>query len=276
MEFKISDGYRSARNLSTATCAGVLGWSALQFEIKGVQIDIFGSLDLTTASIPLILIALIFYNCFRTTIEFMMQSVEIRRWKYAQLDYKILFWLTIVSLAVLGASAVHRSFETIPYTLAAWGVLLLAIVPLTIVSYVFTLPVTFLVGKLKKRKSVASMAMEALAWATAVTLLLYFALIIAGSVAAATWEPISSYWNVKPTSFNLMLFAFSEIFVTYAIFAREGLFIVVFFINPRQILERDSRGKPKIIRIGERPSISEEWYQKPKEAASSTEPDTLK
>lgn len=266
MDFKISDGYRSARNLSTATCAAALGWSALQFEFKNIQTDIFGSLDLTTASIPLILISIITYNCFRTTVEFMMQSVEIRRWRYAQMDFKILFWSTLASLAVLGASAMHRSFETIPYTLAAWALLLVAIIPTTIISYVFIFPATLLVGKFKKRRSVAAMAGEALGWATVTTLFLY----LAGIVAAVTWAPISSYWTVKPTFLNLSLFAFSEIFVTYAVFARDGFYSMVFFTSSTEVLERNSRGKPTKMRLGVIVPISEEWYQDAKKVAPAT------
>ena len=160
----------------------------------------------------------------------------------------------------------HRSFETIPYTLAAWGLLLLAIIPTTIISYVFTFPATLLVGKLKKRNSVAAMAFEALGWATVTTLFIY----LTGIVAAVTWAPISSHWTVKPTFLNLSLFVFCEIFVTYAVFARDGFYSMVFFTSSTEVLERNSKGKPIKMRLGVRVPISEEWYQDVKKEVTST------
>lgn len=265
MEYKLNDGYASARKITAIFCGISIAWSALQFEINTIQTEAFGEIDLSGASIPLLLVAIIAYNAFRTVLEFMMQSVEIRRWRYAQLDFKSLFWLTQASLTLLAASAIHRSFETLAYVVAAWVAIPVAVVVLTILSYIFTFPIVLLVGRLQKRSSVASMAIEGLAWATILVVGIIAVAVIGGSLAVAKYEPIRSLWPTPPSPLNIGLFATTAMAVTFMMFSRENLFIHVFSISRVTVHERDSNGRPIRMTIGNPPPITTDWYQLRKE-----------
>lgn len=265
MEYKLNDGYASARKTTAIFCGISIAWSALQFEINTIQTEAFGEIDLSGASIPLLLVAIIAYNAFRTVLEFMMQSVEIRRWRYAQLDFKSLFWLTQASLTLLAASAIHRSFETLAYVVAAWVAIPVAVVVLTILSYIFTFPIVLLVGRLQKRSSVASMAIEGLAWATILVVGIIAVAVIGGSLAVANYEPIRSLWPTPPSPLNIGLFATTAMTVTFMMFSRENLFIHVFSISRVTVHERDSSGRPIRMTIGNPPPITTDWYQLRKE-----------
>lgn len=261
MEYKLNDGYASARKITAIFCGLSIAWSALQFEINTIQTEAFGEVDLSGASIPFLLVVIIAYNAFRTTLEFMMQSVEIRRWRYAQLDFKSLFWLTQAALTLLAASAIHRSFETLAYVAAAWVAIPVAVVVLTILIYMITFPVTLLIGKFKKRTSVASMAIEGLAWATLLVILVIVMGVIGGSLVAARYEPIRSLWPTPPSPLNIGLFATTAIAVTFMMFSRENLFINVFSISSVTVHERDRKGRPIRMTIGNPPPVTTDWYQ---------------
>lgn len=59
-----------------------------------------------------------------STLEFAMQSVKVRRWRFAQADFKLSVFLVRATILVLAASGLHRSVSTILYiVLAALGVL---------------------------------------------------------------------------------------------------------------------------------------------------------
>lgn len=265
MEYKVSDGYSAARNMNAIVCGLGMAWSALQFELKTLKTETFGELDLSGASIPLLFVAVIAYYAFRTAIEYMMQSVEVRRWKYAQLDFKSIFWLTQASLTLLAASAIHRSFETLAYVALAWIAVPVSVILLTIIAYAFTFPIILIIGSLKKRTSVASMAMEGFAWATFVVIVLIVCSIVGGSVTIASYEPIRSLWSTPPSALNVGLFATTAIAVTFMMFSRENLFINAFSMSRVTVHERDHTGKPIRMTIGNKPPITTDWYQVPKD-----------
>lgn len=109
VHFKLSEGYRSARRLSTVICAASLAWASTQIELRVVKAELLGELDLSNATIPLLLLAALLYMCARGAIEFGMQSIETRRWGYAQVDIKMSVWLVRATLVALAASGLERS-----------------------------------------------------------------------------------------------------------------------------------------------------------------------
>ncbi|MGF6094751.1 hypothetical protein [Pseudomonas sp. 18175] len=270
MEYKLSDGYAATRDITAIFCGLSMAWSALQFEINSIQTETFGEVDLSGASIPLLFITIIAYNSFRTTVEFMMQSVEIRRWRYAQLDFKSIFWLTQASLTLLAASAIHRSFETLGYVALAWIAIPISVIILTVLMYVVTFPMTLFIGSLKKRTSVASMAMEGFAWATLLVILIVIVGIIGGSLAVAKYEPIRSLWLTPPSPLNIGLFATTAVAVTFMMFSRENLFINAFSMSSITVHERNHKGKPIRMTIGNPPPVTTDWYQVKREDSIQT------
>ena len=61
----------------------------------------------------MILAVSILYSMTRCTTEFMMQSVEVRRWKLAQFDYKMTLIFSSITIPLLAVSGVSRSLKTI-------------------------------------------------------------------------------------------------------------------------------------------------------------------
>jgi hypothetical protein len=48
-QFQLSEGYRSARRMTSLFCAIALAWSAAQFELKALSLGYFGNIDLSRA-----------------------------------------------------------------------------------------------------------------------------------------------------------------------------------------------------------------------------------
>jgi hypothetical protein len=94
-------------------CALAIAWSAAQFDLKTLNVGMAENLDLSNASIPLILFCAIVYTTIRHSTEFAMQSVEARRWGYAQFDYKVSIYLVRFAVLMLAASVLSRSVTTL-------------------------------------------------------------------------------------------------------------------------------------------------------------------
>jgi len=110
-QFQLSEGYRAARRMNSFFCAIALAWSAAQFDLKTLSTGYVGNIDLSRASIPLIVASIIAYSTVRFVLEFKMQSVEVRRWGYAQTDFKISIYLVRFTILILAASGLSRSHD---------------------------------------------------------------------------------------------------------------------------------------------------------------------
>jgi hypothetical protein len=110
---QLNDGYRSASRTNSVLCALAIAWSAAQFELKTLNLGFANNIDMANASIPLILFCAIVYTAIRHSTEFAMQSVETRRWGYAQFDYKLSVYLVRFALLMLAASGLSRSTTTL-------------------------------------------------------------------------------------------------------------------------------------------------------------------
>lgn len=111
-DINLSDAYRSARNKISLFCGIALAWATAQFEITKVSLGGLGDLDLSGASIPLLLSLCILYSFTRCTSEYAMQNKEIRRWHLAHFDYKLTLNIVRGSLLMLAASVLSRSLYT--------------------------------------------------------------------------------------------------------------------------------------------------------------------
>ena len=110
---EITNGYRNARRNTSILCGISLAWSTAQFEFKSLSFGPIDSVDLSSASIPLVLACGILYVLTRCIIEFAMQPIDVRRWNLAQIDFKITVYLVRIALLFLAAGGLYRSVKTI-------------------------------------------------------------------------------------------------------------------------------------------------------------------
>lgn len=100
---QISDGYRRARGTTSIFCAIALAWATAQVDFKTLSFGPAGSVDVPSASLPLILACAIAFAITRCTIEFAMQPEGVRRWSLAQADFKLTVFLVRAAALILGA-----------------------------------------------------------------------------------------------------------------------------------------------------------------------------
>ena len=115
LPIQLAEGYRVARKNTSIFCALGLGWSAAQFDLKSISLGPAGNLDLSGASVAIILAGGIAYTMARCTIEFAMQTKEVRRWHLAQADFKLSVFVVRATVLILAASGLSRSVETVLY-----------------------------------------------------------------------------------------------------------------------------------------------------------------
>lgn len=250
---QLSEGYRHARRLTSILCALALAWGAAQFELKILSLGPAGSVDLSSASLPIILACAIAYAMTRCVIEFAMQPIDVRRWGLAQVDFKITVFLVRATALILGAGGLYRSVETIL-------VVALFVAALLVASGLFIflgmLALTPLMSALRKRKglraSIASAVMEAMTWAMLVSLGLLIVLFLALGAAFLYYEPLRALWTVPPNVAAVVIFVLTGIAVVVSVFFEAGWSEILFAAEPPYTEELLPDGG--IRRIYKRPS----------------------
>ncbi|MDP3097084.1 MAG: hypothetical protein Q8M86_03980 [Syntrophales bacterium] len=231
-QFQLSEGYRAARRMNSFFCAIALAWSAAQFDLKNLSIGYIGNIDLSRASIPLILACVIAYSTVRFTLEFKMQSVEVRRWGYAQTDFKISIYLVRFTILILAASGLSRSVNTIIYVLlAAVGVFLLFFIFL----FVGTIVLSFFFITLRNLRgyhSAAAGAGESLAWAHLVSMCFLSVGFLALGIASLQYEPLLSLWTTPPSPIAVGVFVFACIVTMVSLLIQSRWYEDLFVIPP--------------------------------------------
>lgn len=229
-QYQLSEGYRAARRMSSFFCAIALAWSASQFDLKTLSSGYFGNIDLSRASIPVILASIIAYSTVRFVLEFKMQSIEVRRWGYAQTDFKISIYLVRFTILILAASGLSRSVDTVIYVmLAAVGVFLL----FSVFLLVGTMFLSFFFITLRNRwryHSAAVGAGEALGWAQLVSICVLAVGFVALGIASLRYKPFLSLWTTPPSPIAVGVFVFVCIMVMFSLLIQprwhEDLFVI--------------------------------------------------
>lgn len=216
---QISQGYRGARRLLSALCALGLGWSTAQYEVKSLSLGTAGIVDLSNASISLVLACGIVYMLARCMIEYAMQPDEVRQWHLAQIDFKTSLFLVYTSLLILAAGGLYRSVDTVIYVAIGALILLVVSVLLSLLGFMVLMP---LVIKIKARKnperfSVAFSIMEAEGWSYLISLVLVSLLLIALGVISLKYEPLSSLWTIPPSPLAVAIFVCTAIVVIFSL-----------------------------------------------------------
>ena len=193
---EISDAYRKARRNTAIFCGISLAWSAAQFDLTSLNIGAAGKVDLSNASIPTILSCVIIYTTVRCTIEFMMQSNEVRRWKLAQIDYRITLNLVRVSLLTIAAATASRSLETVVGVVVAALAFMFSYFVLVMALMLLLMPLRMYIRSRQGRISAASSAMEATAWSMFIVGVSYLLLFITLGFSAVKKIP---YFELMPS-----------------------------------------------------------------------------
>lgn len=214
-KLQLSGAYRKARTLTSVLCAIGLGWSAAQFEVKSLSLGSAGSVDLTNASISLVLGCSIVYMIARCVIEFAMQPDKVRQWKLAQTDFRLNLFLVQAALLMLAAGDLNRSVDTVIYVAIGTVVIISASLLLAFITMMALTPLMIFIRARQGRYSVSSRVFEALAWSELIVLVLVIIFLIAFGIASLNYEPLHSLWTVPPSPISIGIFVATAIaFVT--------------------------------------------------------------
>ena len=260
-QFQLSEGYRAARRLHSFFCAITLAWSTAQFDLKALSLKYIGNIDLSRASIPLILTCAILYSTVRFVLEFRMQSVEIRRWGYAHTDFNISIYLVRFTILMVAASGISRTaYNVIYFTLATAGILLIFYFFLLIIATILSF---FFISWRNRRghyHSAAAGAEESYSWAELISVCIISAIFVALGIAALRYEPLLSLWTEPPSPIAMGFFVLACIAIMFSIYL-QPMWYRDLFVIPEDFVEETSPDGTKLINFNEKPySPIREWY----------------
>jgi len=161
-----------------------------------------------------------------------MQSVEVRRWGYAQTDFKISIFLVRFTILILAASGLSRSVDTVVYVmLSAVGVFLLFL----IAWFLGTMGLSFVFITLRNRRSyhsAAAGAEESLFWAQLVAVCVLSIMFVALGIASLRYEPLLSLWSAPPSPIAMGFFVFACIVIMFSLYIQPWWYQDLFVIPP--------------------------------------------
>jgi hypothetical protein len=223
---QISDAYRRARRNTSVLCGIALAWSAAQFDVNSLSVGPVGNVDLSGASVPLILACGIIYTLARCTIEFTMQPDDVRRWHLAQVDFKITVFLVRATILMLAAGGIYRSVETVAYVAVA-VLLLLGVSTLLVVVGGFAIA-PILCWIKPPTGSPLGRIIEAQRWSMLIVGVLLVTSLVGLGIASLRYEPLRSLWTVPPSPTAVAIFVVASIVVVISVFAQSTLYSELF------------------------------------------------
>ena len=241
LPIQLAEGYRVARKSTSIFCALGLGWSAAQFELKSISLGPAGNLDLSGASLAFILACGIAYTMTRCTIEFAMQTKEVRRWHLAQADFKLSVFVVRATVLILAASGLSRSVETVLYVAIAAIALLTASLLLELLFTASLLPLFIYmtnrrVGKERASTSIASRVIEASSWGQLISVTFVVVLLIGLGIASIQYEPLRSRWiSADPLAISILVI--TSVAVVLTLYFQRWWYDKL-FENPHKVLTR--------------------------------------
>lgn len=228
---QLSDAYRRARRITATLCAVALAWATAQFDFNALSLGPGGSLDLSGASVPLVLLVGLIYATTRCTIEFAMQSEGVRGWRLAQLDFKLTVWLVRAAALMLGAGAMYRSIETV-LVVAFMVVVSLSAAFLLIWGGVFALAPLMIRLRARRGSRDASpiwAILEAEGWATLITVVVICFAFAALGFGFLLYGPLRALWTTPPTITAATVFVLTSIAVVLSVYFQpkwfQGIFV---------------------------------------------------
>lgn len=244
---QLSEGYRSVRRTISILCAIALGWSTAQFDLKAISLGFAGSADLSRASIPVILVCAIAYSMARCVLEFAMQSVEVRRWRYAQADIKLSVFLVQATILILAASGLDRSVDIVLYVALAVLAVLVGATLARFTVMMGLMPLLIYVRSRQGRRSIASRTYESLAWTELIVVLALVVLLVVLGVASLHYEPLRSLWTIPPSALALALFVFACVAIVVSTYLQRAWYEKLFAAPPGSLNSAPLTGEPKSL-----------------------------
>ncbi len=229
---EIADAYRKARRNTSIFCGISLAWSAAQFDLKSLNIDAAGRVDISGASISIILVCLVVYTMVQCTIEFMMQPNEIRRWNLAQIDYRITLNLVRISLLTIAAATASRSIETVVGVIVAALAFIFSYFALVSVLMLIIAPLIIYIRSRQGRFSVASYVGTALNWSMFIVVIFYFLIFITIGFSSVENLPFFSLLPPIPKQISTIFFAATAIIITISFLFEWKILKKVFAFEP--------------------------------------------
>lgn len=228
---QLTEGYRASRRNNSLACAIALAWAAVQFDLETLSLSSIGSIDLTNATAPLVLAAIVTYTFLRCMIEYAMQPEPVRRWKLAQIDLRLTVFLVRATALSLGASGLYRSLETV----LAVAVVALTLFALSIALWfggIFVLtPLMIAIRKRQCRHSIASRVIEADAWSRLIVVTFLCVLIIILGAASLYYEPFRLLWPIVLENTAMAIAVFSAIAVVLSIYLGQTWYQKLFALE---------------------------------------------
>jgi len=193
-DLNLSEAYRQSRRTTSILCGMGLAWSVAQFDLHKITLGDIAELDLSRASIPLILGAGIIYSFIRNNIDYAMQSKGVRRWSLAHLDYKLTLNLVRGSFLMMAVSQISRSFEAaIVAAISVISFFLASLVFVLIGTLTLMYPIYFFYrGRFRSKLAYISRAWH-------LSLLALPALPVLALLLAAFVKPEYSFLSIFPT-----------------------------------------------------------------------------
>jgi len=232
---EITAAYRHARRSTSVLCGIGLARSTAQFELKSLSFGPANSIDLSHASVPIMLACGIVYTLTRCTIEFAMQFDDVRRWRLAQIDFKITVFLVRTTLLMLAAGGLYRSVETIIYIAVAALLLLVGSRFLMFVGMLIFTPLMLYIRARQGRYSVVAPVFAVVVWSERVIVALIVAVIVAAGVASLRYEPLRSLWIVAPSPLAVTVFVVAAIVVVISWHVEHKWYLKLFAFQPPNI-----------------------------------------
>lgn len=241
----LSDAFRSARRTLVAVCAVSIAWSAAQFGLGQVSFDAVGvTVDLKTASIPLLLGAAVVYLAGRWMIEFAMMARHVRRWPLAQLDFRFVLALTRFALLAIAAGALQQSLWTIAVvTGSIAGVAIIASLLAGVLGFM-AMPVRVWARSRANADSAANAVIEALVWGVAFAAVSTVVGTIALAVASYRYESFKKWlWTVPPDPIALSVFVLTLNLIFLSHWLLRPVTSKLFAQRPGYRTHRDAEGR---------------------------------
>jgi len=218
-ERELTDAFRSARRTLVAVCAVSIAWSTAQFGLGQISFDAVGvTVDLKTASMPLLLGAAVLYLTGRWMIEFAMMSRRVRRWPLAQLDFRFVLALIRIALLAVAAGALQQSLWTIVLVVGSIASIAIVASLLAGVLGFMAMPVRMWARSRANADSPANAAVEALVWGVVFAAASTVAGTIALAVASYRYDPLRQWlWTVPPDpiAFSMFMLTLNAVFLSH-------------------------------------------------------------
>ncbi|NWO06750.1 MAG: hypothetical protein HLX50_13970 [Alteromonadaceae bacterium] len=239
----VSGSYRTARRNTSLLCGVSMAWAGAQLNFGSLSIGPLGKVDLNSASIPLVLSILLVYLMSRCTIEYMMQENEVRRWKLAQLDYKLTFLIFRFSLLVLVFSLFSRSLEMVfLLLLSVFAVFASFFAVLLSLFFAIVFVRSFVSGKRGVQFS-ASGVVDSFFWSALIVSALYIILFIIS--AFSSFSPFLIFIENDVSNVDLAVVSAVCIFMMLTFLFESRFLNVIFAIEPKIVVRRykDNEGR---------------------------------